>query len=87
MTRYLYSSVTRISDLAEREFSLAPLPRDAWQGGDYVVGEVIDASGLHTIELPNGRMMEAMEGDLVVGALGARAATLEAVVDWRAIEG
>ncbi len=87
MTRYLMSSVTRIADLDEKPFDVTPLPRGDWQGGDYVVGEVVDASGIHTIELPNGRMMEAMEGDLVIGAFGARAATLEEVGDWTAIEG
>jgi hypothetical protein len=86
-TRYLFSSVTRISDLGEREFDVARIPREDWATGDYVVGRVLDASGIHTVELPNGRMMEAMEGDLVVGAFGARAATLEAVGDWTAIEG
>ena len=87
MTRYLMSSVTRIADLDDQPFDVDPLPRDQWQGGDYVVGEVLDASGIHTVELPNGRMMEAMEGDLVIGTFGARAATLEAVGDWTAIEG
>ncbi len=86
MTRYLYTSVTRISTLAESDFSVEVLPKADWGTGDYVVGEVLDISGLHNIELPNGRMMEVMEGDLVVGAFGARAATLEAVGDWRDIE-
>ena len=87
MTRYLYTSVTRISELPRQSFDIEPTSRDTWATGDYVVGEVLDASGHHTVELPNGRMMEAMEGDLVVGAWGARAATLEAVGDWQAIEG
>ncbi|MBT8447603.1 MAG: hypothetical protein HKO62_04865 [Gammaproteobacteria bacterium] len=87
MTRYLYSSVTRISALAGQRFEMQPLARSEWASGDYVVGEVRDASGLHSIELPNGRMMEAMEGDLVVGAFGARAATLEAVGNWQSIDG
>ncbi len=86
MTRYLYTSVTRIAPWRDGAFDVAPLPREDWGDGDYVVGEVLDASGLHNIELPNGRMMEIMEGDLVVGAFGARAATLEAVGDWRDIE-
>ena len=87
MTRYIYSSVTRISDLASREFELARRDRNLWQTGDYVVGEVTDAHCTYrTIELPTGRMMEVMEGDLVVGCLGARAATLEAVGDWQAMD-
>jgi len=86
MTRYLYTSVTRISDLQQKAFEIEALNREHWQTGDFILGEVLDTSGLHNIELPNGRMMEAMEGDLVIGALGARAATLEAVGDWQAID-
>ena len=85
--RHLLTSVTRIADLAEDGFDVSPAPRDTWGTGDYVVGEVLDASGYHNVELPNGRLMEAMEGDRVVGAFGARAATLEAVGDWQSIEG
>jgi hypothetical protein len=85
--RHLLTSVTRICDLAEGAFEVAPVPKDIWATGDYVVGEVLDASGYHNVELPNGRLMEAMEGDRVVGAFGARAATLEAVGDWQSIQG
>jgi hypothetical protein len=87
MIRHILTSVTRVSDLGEREFDVARLDRSRWEMGDYVVGELTDASGYNTIELPNGRMMEVAEGDLVVGAFGARAATIEACGDWRAIEG
>jgi len=84
MTRYIFSSVTRISDLAGSEFDVVRRDRELWQTGDYVVGEVTDAHCTYrSIELSNGRMMETMEGDLVVGALGDRAATLEAVGSWR----
>ena len=87
MNRYILSSVTRIADLSGRLETQA-LPKDAWATGDYVVGEVTDVRGrLQTVELPTGRMMEVMAGDLVVGAWGARAATLEIVGDWAAIEG
>lgn len=87
MTRYIFTSVTRISDLDARAFDVTKVERRHWQMGDYVVGELTDASGYHTIELPNGRMMEVAEGDLIVGAFGARAATIEACGDWRAIDG
>lgn len=84
--RYCFSSLTRISTLPECDFDVAVLPREQWDTGDYVVGRVLDTLGcLHHIELPNGRMVEVCEGDLVVGAFGQRAATLEAVGDWRAI--
>ncbi|MGD8340135.1 MAG: hypothetical protein PVH89_05100 [Gammaproteobacteria bacterium] len=87
MTGPVLTSVTRVSDLAERPFEIMTVPRPDWQMGDYVAGQLIDASGYHTIELPNGRMMEVAEGDLVVGAFGARAATIEACGDWREIAG
>ena len=45
MSRYFFSSVTRISDLAEEGFSATPLPREDWASGDYVVGEVISRPG------------------------------------------
>ena len=86
MTRYAFTSVTRISDLAGREFDVAKLDRRDWATGDYVVGRLTDASGYNTIELPNGRMMIVAEGDLVVGAFGSRSATMEACGDWRAID-
>lgn len=82
MTRYLYTSVTRISRLPELDFTVAALPRREWGTGDYVVAEVHRTASLNNIELPNGRMMEVAQGDLLVGALGARAATLEAVGHW-----
>lgn len=78
--------MTRIADLEDRPFEVRPLPREQWETGDYVVGEVISPSGNHlVIELPTGRMMEVMEGDLVVGAFGVRRATLEAVGEWQSI--
>ncbi|MGZ3395609.1 MAG: hypothetical protein ACXWPK_16375 [Isosphaeraceae bacterium] len=86
MTRYIFSSVTRISDLPEGDFSVEPLPRGAWEMGDYVVGHVVGGAGEDlTIELPNGRMIEATESDLIVGAFGKRHATLDATGDWEAI--
>lgn len=87
MTRYLFTSATRASDLSSHDLDVKVLERPAWDTGDFVVGELLDASGYHQIELPNGRMMDVAEGDLIVGAFGSRAATIEAVGDWRAIEG
>jgi len=88
MTRPVFGSLTRIADLPTRPFELAPRPRGEWRTGDYVGGRVIDTRGrLHGIELACGRLMEVMEGDLVIGALGHRAATLEAVGSWEAIDG
>ena len=78
--------MTRISDLAEKPFDVAPLGREHWATGDYVVGEVSGSlSAGHEVELPTGRLARTIEGDLVVGALGKRMATLEGVGDWEAI--
>jgi hypothetical protein len=87
MTRPILASVTRISDLAENGFDIAPVARADWETADYVAGEVLDATGYHTVELADGRMMEVAEGDTIVGAFGARAATVEACGDWQAIDG
>ena len=84
--RYFFTSMTRIADLETNAFEVHPLPKGQWQTGDYVVGEIITPPAKHPfIELANGRMMEVMEGDLVVGAFGVRRATLEAVGDWQHI--
>jgi hypothetical protein len=86
MNKYVFSSVTRISDLPQGHFSVEPRPRDSWEMGDYVVGLVQGGAGEDlTVELPNGRMSEADESDLVVGAFGRRHATLDATGDWEAI--
>ncbi|HEY9607479.1 MAG TPA: hypothetical protein V6C85_38195 [Allocoleopsis sp.] len=83
---YLFSSLTRISDLASRSFVVHPLPREQWATGDYVVGTVIPpVHKLSTVELPNGRMASVLEGDSIVGTFGIRRATLEAVGDWQSI--
>ena len=87
MIRPFLASVTRISDLTQDNFSTTALAREHWETGDYVVGKVLDTRGhLKAIELPRGRMIEVMEDDLVVGAFGRRAATLEAVGDWQSID-
>ena len=84
--RYVFSSLTRISDLPGRVFSLESLPRKEWATGDYVVGEVVSAPNRFSrIELTSGRMVEVAEGDLIVGAFSVRYATLEAVGGWQNI--
>jgi hypothetical protein len=81
MRRYLHASVTRITDLGQVPFEVQPLPRGQWESADYVLAEVVEAS-CYPFEIANGRLVEAVTGDLVVGALGKRAATLEVVGDW-----
>ncbi|HSG80076.1 MAG TPA: hypothetical protein VLD62_10890 [Acidimicrobiia bacterium] len=84
--RPYHASVTRISDLRDRPYDVTPFPREEWGTGDYVVAEVTPPLGRFTkLELPSGRMIDLVDGDYVIGALGQRAATLEAVGDWRFI--
>jgi hypothetical protein len=84
--RYFFTSLTRISNLPEISFSVEPLSRREWETGDYVVGKVTSPPNrLSQIELTSGRMVEVVEGDLLVGAFGVRYATLEAVGGWQGI--
>lgn len=83
-TKYVFGSLTRITDLREQRIDLEPVPRDQWAAGDYVVGEVAEPSRL-SVELDTGRMVEVAPGDRVIGALGVRRATLEAVGSWEAV--
>jgi hypothetical protein len=83
-TRIVPTTVTRIADIDSTATSIVPISRSRWATGDYVVGRVTGVSrALHQVELPNGRMADVARGELVTGALGRRAATLEAVGDWR----
>lgn len=84
--RPFLASLSRISDLAERTFTFEPVERRHWKTGDYVVGEMVSRhSRLSRVEMQSGRMSEVFSGDLVLGALGKRAATLEAVGDWELV--
>ncbi len=84
---YFFSSVTRTSDLWQRPFDTGILNRENWSTGDYVVGRVTGKRNrLYRCETKTGRMADVIRGDLIVGALGKRAATLEGVGDWRAVD-
>lgn len=84
--RYFMGSLTRITDLAEVEFDIRQLEQAEWGHGDYVAARVTgEPSPLYRLELANGRLADLMQGDLVIGALGKRAATLEGVGDWEAV--
>lgn len=85
--KYLYGSLARITDLRERDFDVLRIPREDWATGDYVVGEVVEQpTSIWRLEVTDGRTIELMEGDIVVGALGTRKATLQVVGDWHALE-
>jgi hypothetical protein len=81
----LHSSMTRISDLSVAPFQVGRQPRELWASGDYVVVEVLRAPPSFRLELPTGRMVELTAGELVVGALGRRHATLEATGSWELV--
>lgn len=85
--KYIYTSLTRISDLAEREFGLKKLDRTHWDTGDYVVCKILDpgSNNILTLELTTGRMRGIIGGESIVGALGERHATLEATGTWREV--
>lgn len=85
--KHFFTSLTRIADFQDEAMDVRPVARDEWATGDYVVGEVTFAAhDFSRIEGTDGRHVEVVLGDLVVGALGRRAATLSAVGDWRLIE-
>lgn len=73
-----FTSLTRITDLRDRLLSTRPVAREEWRNGDYVACEVANQSPI-PLELASGRQVQAVPGDLIVGALGRRCATLEAV--------
>ena len=86
-SRYIFTSMLRISDLDKRPFEVRELDKYQWKTGDYVVGRVTNTgSDQVKVELVNGRMRSIMREDLIVGALGERYATLEATGSWRDVD-
>jgi hypothetical protein len=83
--RWFYTSVTRASGLEGLPRELHVVPRGRWRDGDLVVGRVSENSPDWRIESTSGRAVRVEPGDLVAGALGVRAATLEVVGDWREV--
>ncbi len=85
--KYIFTSLTRISDLQEKGFTVKKIPKEHWETGDYVVCEIVNpGSDSLKLELPNGRMRGVIRGESFVGALGERFATLEATGTWRSVE-
>lgn len=82
---FLYGSLTRITDLRDAPFEVEPRARPEWELGDYVVAEVLELGSQRSVEHPSGRLGHLAPGDLLVGALGVRHATLEATGDWREV--
>lgn len=85
-SNFIYTSLTRISDLDKKKFDLKFLDRSLWATGDYVVGKIKDPGGPSLLlELPNGRMRGIIGGEYIIGALGKRFATLEATGTWQQV--
>jgi hypothetical protein len=85
--KIFHGSLTRNTDFADAGFECQKLSRERWEVGDYVVGDAtVIRGGFSDVELPTGRLIQAATGDLVLGALGIRHATLEVVGSWEAIE-
>ena len=85
--QFIYTSLTRISDLAEREFNVRILDREHWETGDYIISKILDpGSNTLNLELTTGRMRGVIGGESVVGALDERFATLEATGTWRKVK-
>lgn len=55
--KYVFTSVTRVSNLREVKLDVEAVPRGRWRNGDYIVGEVTNRTGrLLPLELSTGRM-------------------------------
>lgn len=81
---YFFASVTRNTDLWQRPFDVRHLEFKHWATGDFVAGRVVGKRNrLYMCETKTGRMTDMVRGDLIIGALGQRSATLEGVGDWR----
>lgn len=81
---FFLASLTRISDLDRATFDVDTQPFAKWETGDYVAVEVTGKpTPMYLIELCSGRMIDAVPGDRIIGALGRRVATLEGVGDWQ----
>jgi hypothetical protein len=86
-TRTAVGSVARLGDFEALPPEVEPRPREQWATGDCVVCEMLDdGSGPFSIEPAGGGTEEIAPGDRLIGALGTRAATLQVVGDWRAVE-
>jgi len=81
----IFSSMTRISSIADGPYAVESLPRSEWATGDYVVAEVVEEDPVGQVETATGRLVDVAEGDQIMGALGSRYATIEATGSWEDI--
>ncbi|CAN5818417.1 hypothetical protein BH23ACT11_BH23ACT11_04240 [soil metagenome] len=81
---YFYSSLTRISPLRDIAWTSEERLRQTWTTGDFVLCEA-QVGGFDHLELDNGRIATLVTGDVFIGALGDREATLEATGQWKKV--
>ncbi len=76
-------SLCRITDFDQALPEFEPRPRKEWRRGDYVAVEMVPGEEEdYVVETPDGSPQAIWPGDRLVGALGTRAATLEATGSW-----
>ena len=86
MRPLLKGSVTRIAVMPDRPFSFEKVDQEARKSGDSLVAEVLPRKWTaEQFDLPLGRTCTPLSGDLLVGALARRAATLEATRSFQAV--
>lgn len=84
--RLVTSSLARNLAPDDGERAVVTVGRADWATGDFVVAEVLPHRWPPPqIESVSGRLRQVWAGDMVLGALGERRATLEVVGDWRAV--
>jgi hypothetical protein len=84
--RTIAGSIARIAGFDRDRPAFEARPRRLWSTGDYVACEMVGSEPpSYRIETPSGAYEEIFPGDRIIGALGRRAATLEAVGDWQAV--
>ncbi len=83
---YTFTSLTRTSPLEVEPVDIGNVPREEWKSGDFVACQIVDDLFIHyQAELANGRMVTLAKGDVLIGALGIRFATLEATGSWEQV--
>jgi len=85
--QFTFTSLARNSGLMDAAFEVHRIPFSQWATGDFIAVELMKpGSESARIELHNGRMMDPLKGERLIGALGIRHATLEITGTWKAIQ-
>lgn len=87
MSKKVIGSLARIADFDSRPYDVDDVAMQDWETGDYVEARITgERSELYRVEDTIGDMVPVEAGDTIIGALGHRAATLEGVGSWTAVE-